>query len=85
MSQNCGSFYLLISSGSFFLLTQAEKKAFSQLKALISAAARKKKNRLNRTSKKSRNFETRKPANYITVNLTGLNCSQQRDSRRVTL
>ena len=58
MSQNCGSFYWFISSGSFFfLLTQAEKRAFSQLKALISAEVRKK-----RTSKKNCNFETCKPA-----------------------
>ena len=38
MSQNCGSFYWFFSSGSFFFLpTPAEKRAFSQLHAVISA------------------------------------------------
>ena len=37
MSQTNGLFYWFVSSGSFFLLTQAEKRAFNQLKAVISA------------------------------------------------
>ena len=54
MYQNYGSFYWLISSGSFFfLLTQAEKRAFSKLKFRISAEVR----------KKNRNFKTCKPVN----------------------
>ena len=45
MSQNCGSFYWFFSSGSFFffLLTPPEKRAFSQLKAAISAEVSKNK------------------------------------------
>ena len=48
-----GSFQAVLSF--FFLLAQAEKRAFSQLKAFISAEVRKK-NSLKRTSKKNRNF-----------------------------
>ena len=50
MSQNSGSFYCFFLSGSFFLLTQAEKRAFSQLKAVISASVSKKKEPLKRTA-----------------------------------
>ena len=64
MSQNCGSSYCFFSRGSLFLLTPAEKMVFSQLNAVIFAEVnKKKKNRLKRTSKKKRNFETCKPDN----------------------
>ena len=55
-------FFLLVNFKRFFfcfLLTQAEKRAFSQLKAVISTGSGKKKNRL----KKAVIFKTSKPAN----------------------
>ena len=56
-------FLLVLFKRFFFLLTQVEKRAFSQLKAVISAEVRKKKNGLKKNSIKNRNFETCKPAN----------------------
>ena len=59
-------FFLLVLFKRFFfcLLTPGEIRAFSQLKALISAEVSKKMNRLKRTSKKNRKFETCKPTIY---------------------
>ena len=62
-------FFLLILFKRFFLLTQAEKRAFSQLNAVISAEVSKKK-RFKRTSKKNRNLEACKPANYVSSEIT---------------
>ena len=53
-------FLLVLFERFFFLLTEAEKMAFSQLKAFLSAY--KKKKRSKRTSKKDRYFGARKPA-----------------------
>ena len=51
MSRKSGSFYEFFLCGSFFLLTQAEKKGFSQLKAFISAkVSKRKKSCLKRTA-----------------------------------
>ena len=48
MSQNCGSFQAVLIF--FLLLTHAEKRAFRQLKALISVEVRKKKEPVERTA-----------------------------------
>ena len=62
-------FYLLIifKQFFFFLLTLAEKRAFSRLNVAISAGVSKKRNRLKRTSKMNRNFETYKPDKYFII------------------
>ena len=53
----------------FVLLTQAEKRALSRLKSLISAEVRKK-NHLKSTGKKNRNFETSKPAVSLPIHIS---------------
>ena len=66
-----GSFQAVLFTGSFqavlFLLTPAEKRAFSQLNAVISAEVSKKKNRLKRTSKKKRTAILRR-VNQLIIN-----------------